>query len=242
MSNIFDDITGAGAEHPSGDEADEDTTGATTPNEAATAHTSREIKGAAQELLKFGLLEADRKPNLYRTVTTYHARINDILEPLDLHLQVDDVRGLAFVTVAGNVFGSANETAEGTEDDWSHPLVRRQRLTLEQSLLVAILRQMYLAYEQEAGVGASGAVVSLDELWSSLQLYVGSSGSDARDEKRLRNLLEALRTHGIVSEIDEKNQVSIRPIITHLANPESLHALLEHYQRVDQDDHRDANA
>lgn len=242
MSNIFDDITGAGGQSQPGSEADENTTATAGPDESATTYTSREVKGAAQELLKSGLLEADRKPNLYRTVTTHHTLINEILEPLDLRLHIDDVRGLAFLRVVGDLFGNANESAKGTEDDWTHPLVRRQRLTLEQSLLVAILRQMYLAYEQEAGVGARGAVVALEELSSSLQLYIGSSGSDARDEKRLRTLLDALRTHGIVSEIDDKDQVRIRPIITHLADPESLHALLEHFRQIGDDDHGNLDA
>lgn len=242
MSNIFDDMTGSDGEERSEDAADEVSTDHATADAPSVSYTSREIKGATQELLKFGLLEADRKPNLYRTVMTHHARIDEVLEPLDLRLRIDDVRGLAFLTVAGDLFEKTEASADESEDEWSHPLVRRQRLTLEQSLLVAILRQMYLAHEQEAGVGASGATASLDELSSSLQLYVGSSGSDARDEKRLRTLLEALRAHGIVSEVDEKDQVNIRPIITHLASPESLLALVEHFRGLSVDSHRDADA
>jgi hypothetical protein len=39
-------------------------------------------------------------------------------------------------------------------------------------------------------------------------------------------LLEQLKTHGVVSEVDKKQEVTIRPLIAHLANPESLAALL----------------
>jgi len=190
---------------------------------APEQYTARELKIAVQELLRHGLVEADKKPNIYRTAQTRSEAIGQILEPLDLQLRIDDVRGIAFLTVATELFGDE-------ADEWSHPLVRRQRLTLEQSLLVAILRQHYVAYEQEAGAGAGDARVALDELLPQLQVFLGDSGSEMKEQKRLRNLLEALRGHGIVSEIDTREQVIIRPLITHLANPESLHNLLQHFR------------
>lgn len=225
MGNIFDDLTSGTTTSNSHEPGETGSAAAGDDAQPADSYTAQAIKNAVQELLKFGMLEAERKPNIYRTAITHHARIDAILEPLDLRLTIDDVRGLAFVQVARNTF-------DAEDDDWQHPLVRRQRLTLEQSLLVAILRQLYLAHEQEAGVGASGTTVSLEEIAASLQLYIGDSGSDARDEKRLRTLLDALRSHGIVSEVDEKAQVNIRPLITHLANPESLYALLQYFQEV----------
>ncbi len=219
METIFDRLTAA--VEPA--EAAPETEAAAVEVEAAPPgqYTSRELKDAVQELLKCGLLEADKKPNLYRSALVRQEAIDAILEPLDLRLRIDDVRGLAFVVVAEQLFGD-----EG--DEWSHPLVRRQRLTLEQSLLVAILRQYYVVHEQEAGIGAGSATVTLDELMSQLHIYLGETGSDLRDQKRLRVLLEALKGHGIVSEVDERDQVTIRPIITHLANPESLENLLQH--------------
>lgn len=192
---------------------------------AEGSFTARPVKTAVQELLKFGLLEAERKPNLYQTAITQTEAINAILEPLDLRLNVDDIRGIAFLVVAEPVFGDE-------DDDWSHPLVRRQRLTMEQSLLVAILRQHFVAHEQEAGLGAGEAKVELEELLPQLQLYLGDTGSDARDQKRLRTLLEALKGHGIVSDVDSQDQVIIRPIITHLANPENLKNLLQHFRKL----------
>lgn len=192
----------------------------------AENYTSRELKNALQELLKYGAIEAEKKPNTYRTLATRHAAVSGILEPLDLRLRIDEVRGLAFLTVAAELFGEE-------EDEWSHPLVRRQRLTLEQSLLAAILRQHYVAHEQEAGVGAGDARVALDELLPQLQIYLGDSGSDLKEQKRLHTLLEGLRGHGIVSEIDEASQrVAIRPLVTHLANPESLQNLLHHFRKM----------
>jgi len=191
-------------------------------------YTPQEIKSATQELLKFGLLEMARKPKLYQTALTHQHAINKILDPLDLRLKIDDIRGLAFLVVIEEMF------AEEEKDEWSHPLIRRQRLTLEQTLLIAILRQHYIAHEQEAGVGAGGAVIDIDELKPQLQTYLGESGSDSRDQKRLTNLLDKLATHGIVSEVDDKAQITIRPIITHLANPETLQLLLQHFKQLAQ--------
>jgi len=181
--------------------------------------TDQAIKSAVQELLKYGVLEAEAKPNLYRTLLGAMDRIGAILEPLDLAMRIDDIRGLAFVVVAPDF-------SEPDADEWSHPLVRRQRLNLEQSLLVALLRRMHVAHELDAGVGAGPSVVHVEELLPELNQFLGASGSDRQDDKRLRQLLEQLRGHGLVSEIDKEDQFTIRPLIVHVANPENLQALL----------------
>lgn len=105
-------------------------------------------------------------------------------------------------------------------------MVRKQRLTLEQSLLVAILRQYFIAYEQEAGAGATQALVAVDELIPQLQVYLGDTGSEAKERNRILQLLDQLKGHGLVSAPDSHERVIIRPMIAHLANPENLQALL----------------
>lgn len=227
MSNVFDrKVDGASGETPAVMDAD----AVGNPNDSGLNaapeghYTLASIKDAVQELLKLGVLEAERKPNLYQTALVQRAAIDQILEPLDLRLQLDEIRGLAFVAIA-------TAFHEG-EDDWNHPLVRRQRLTLEQSLLVAMLRQLYVTHEQEQGIGAAAVVVHLDDLLPQVQLYLGDTGSDAREQKRLRSLLEQLRAHGIVSDVDERESFTIRPLITHLANPQSLQTLLQHLRRL----------
>ena len=189
----------------------------------AEHYTPRQIKDTTLELLKYGLLEASSKPNLYRTAATSLGDINRILEPLDLVTRIDEVRGLAYIVVAQNV--------PAQNDEWSHPFVRRQRLNLEQSLLIAILRQQFIAHEQEAGLGASTALVAIEDVLPQLQTYLGSMGSDALEQKRLRNLLEQLKGYGLVSEVDAHDQFSVRPIIVHLANPENLTALLQAFAK-----------
>ena len=203
---------------PQGDETQADEQ---QPNEIQTPMA---VKQCCQELLKFGLLEMERKPHLYQTALTRQDAISRLFEPFDLSLQLDDIRGLAFLSVAETVVGEAQD------DDWAHPLVRRQRLTLEQSLLVAILRKQFLIHEQEAGVGAGGALVFVDELIPELQVYLGDLGSDLKEQERIHNLLERLKGHGIVSEVNDKDQVTVRPIIAHMANPENLQALLAQYR------------
>lgn len=232
MSDYFDRLTSQADDQQAEDEQPQtsealEPVDEQTPTEAGH-YTPDTVKATVKELMKYGLLEADRKPNLYQVAITQAAVINQILEPFDLRLKVDDVRGLAFLVVSEQLFDENDEN----DDEWSHPLVRRQRLTMEQSLLVAILRQHFVAHEQEAGLGAGEARVELDELLPQLQLYLGDTGSDTRDQKRLRTLLDNLKNHGIVSDIDANDQVVIRPIITHLANPENLQNLLHHFRRM----------
>jgi hypothetical protein len=105
------------------------------------------VKQITQELLKYGFLEEAARADLFRHAIVNEQAVNAVLEPLDLTLRIDTMRGVAFLTVAPIVVeGSA------AEEGWSHPLVRRQRLTLEQSLLIAILRQAFVMHEQESAL------------------------------------------------------------------------------------------
>lgn len=202
---------------------------ATQPPAPETAHdhgTAPSIKAAVQELLKCGLVEHTNKPNIYKSLVRDAITVNTILEPLDFKLQIDDIRGLAFLTIP---MAGANDDSE---DNWQHPLLRRQRLTTEQSLLIAILRQRFMAYEQECGIGAAAARIDFDELRSQLDLYLGEYGSDERSRKRLSNLLDQLHGHGITNGPDKENQIHIRPIIVHLANPQQLELLIHHFKQL----------
>ena len=184
--------------------------------------TPLEIRELTQELLRHGYLEESRKADSFRKAIVHQKAIQSALEPLDLDLKVDSHRGVAFLKVV------ELKNDEVPEDQaWSHPLVRRQRLTLEQSLLVAILRQAFVAHEQETGVGESPARVAVEDLLPQFLTYFEDSGSDAKNESRLSNLLDQLKTHGIVSEVDKNQEITIRPLIAHIANPESLASLLE---------------
>lgn len=184
--------------------------------------TSSSVRLTLLELMKYGLLEATSKPNLYRTTLLQREELSNILRWMDLRLRVDEIRGLAFLVVVA---------PEDGDDEWAHPLIRRQRLTLEQSLLVAILRQQFVAHEIEAGIGAAGARMSLEDLVPHIQAYLGDLGSDAQERKRLLTLLEQLKGHGLVSDVDQHERVTIRPIIVHLANPENLTQLI-HFLRA----------
>ena len=184
------------------------------------------LRRAMQELLKNGVLEQTAKPLLFRQIASDTARINAQLEPLDLEVRVDDVRGLAYVAIPPGY-----QPDDEGDDEWTHPLVRRQRLTLEQSLLVAILRREFLQREQESGLGVP-VQLAVDGLLPQLEMYLGSTGSEMQERKRLLNLLENLRGHGVVSDVDAQERITIRPMIVHLANPQNLQALLKHLRAL----------
>lgn len=194
--------------------------------EESPSRTPLLLRRALQQLVKEGVLEVASKPQLFKQITLDTALVNQLLEPLDLAVQVDDARGIAFVRVAPSYLP---EDDEG--DAWTHPLVRRLPLTLEQSLLLAILRREFLQREQEGGIGAP-VHIAFDSLLPQLEIYLDSSGSDMQDRKRLTHLLDKLHDHGIVSRPDAHERLTIRPLIVHLANPENLAALLQHLQSL----------
>lgn len=226
MTNIFDRMvsetkpTQEPVELAGKDASSPEVSGTTAPENSQW--TSSDVKKVTQELLKHGYLDVAQKRDLFRLTVVREREVGAALEPLDLCLRLDTHRGVAFLVVAESAYEGADEDAV-----WSHPLIRRQRLTLEQSLLVAILRQTFVIHEQESGVGQVPARISVDDLLPQFLTYFEDSGSDAKNESRLLNLLDQLKPHGIVSEVDKKQEVTIRPLIAYLANPESLSALLE---------------
>lgn len=185
--------------------------------------TPYNLRKALQFLLANGWLEEATKPAMYRLIAAQTTQLNLLLEPLDLRLEVDDVRGLAFLAVRADEDIEAVDESE--QDDWTHPLMRRQRLNLEQSLLLAILRREFLQREQESGTGAA-VRITVESLLPQLETYLGTTGSDLQERRRLNQLLDHLRTHGMVSEADAQDCITIRPMIVHLLNPENLQALL----------------
>jgi hypothetical protein len=225
MSNIFDRFANVppdqAAESDSLSHNASEHTPAQEPDSEPKTGSPMELKIAVQELLKQGFIEESQRRDLFRSVSVQRDAIEQALEPLDLCLRVDTHRGVAFLTVSKPDIPDPSD-----QEGWNHPLVRKQRLTLEQSLLVAILRQSFAMHEQEYGVGQSAAKLSIDELLPLFMTYFGDSGSDSKNENRLLQLLDQLKTHGIVSEVDSKQEILIRPLIAHLANPESLSALL----------------
>lgn len=195
------------------------------PDEAAPAGTSSEVKTLVQELLKNGFIESTAKSADFNAVLRLRKQIDAVLEPLDFRIDLDEMRGIAVLVVAESASSTSDET-------WNHPLVRRQRLTLEQSLLVAILRQLHMVQELESGIGIREVRVSVDELLSQLHVYLPDTGSDTKNRQRLLTLLDQLKPHGIVSEPDSRGEVMIRPLITRLANPETLRSLLSHFRTL----------
>lgn len=191
--------------------------------------TPPNVRQALQFLLAHGWLESAAKPKLFSLVAAHTTLLDALLEPLDLRVVVDDVRGLAFLAVVPGYAG--DDTDESEQDDWTHPLMKRQRLTLEQSLLLALLRREFLQREQESGIGAV-VRVTVDSLLPQLETYLGATGSDMQERKRLGQLLENLRTHGMVTEVDAQDCITIRPMIVHLLNPENLQTLLLRLREV----------
>ena len=84
---------------------------ATTATAATPTATPVELRRAVQELLKNGVLEHSAKPQMFSQIANDTARVNAQLEPLDLEVRVDDVRGLAFVAVAPSYLPESGDEA-----------------------------------------------------------------------------------------------------------------------------------
>jgi len=230
--DIFDRMAAQGASAQAEQSLSKEELPALVESGIATQRTSRtppNVRQALQFLLAHGWLESATKPKLFHLIAAQTTLLDALLEPLDLRVVVDDVRGLAFLAVVPDYAG--DDTDESEQDDWTHPLMKRQRLTLEQSLLLALLRREFLQREQESGTGTA-VRITVDSLLPQLETYLGATGSDMQERKRLGQLLENLRTHGMVSDVDAQDCITIRPMIVHLLNPENLQMLLLRLREV----------
>jgi len=183
------------------------------------------ITSTVLEILRSGYLQQEAKPEAYIAGRQYFSQIQEILEPLDLRLIVDERRGLLMVATYDESRNDAN-----LEAAWNHPLVRRQRLTLEQSLLLALLRRHFLLHEQDKGIGMGEVRVDVVDLVNEMMTFLMDSGSDQNNTRRIHTLIEQLKDHGVVTSPNEHGEVTVRPLIVHLANPENLRALLDQYE------------
>ena len=230
--DIFDRMAAQGASAQAEQSLSKEELPALVESGIATQSTSRtppNVRQALQFLLAHGWIESATKPKLFHLIAAQATLLDALLEPLDLRVVVNDVRGLAFLAVVPDYAG--DDTDESEQDDWTHPLMKRQRLTLEQSLLLALLRREFLQREQESGTGAV-VRITVDSLLPQLETYLGATGSDMQERKRLGQLLENLRTHGMVSDVDAQDCITIRPMIVHLLNPENLQTLLLRLREV----------
>ena len=104
MAGFFDKLINRSVAANAGSEpetSDEEITDELVEDSAASGETRtlKKIREAIQELLKYGLLEEASKPNLYRVVLTHPEEVTRILEPLDLDIGIDEIRGLLYVKV-----------------------------------------------------------------------------------------------------------------------------------------------
>ncbi|WP_223550252.1 DUF4194 domain-containing protein [Pseudomonas sp. A-B-19] len=181
--------------------------------------TPRVIREVVQELFKHGFIEEADYERLYRAALANAELVDQIFEPFDLNVQFDEIRGLVFI----RVLHASDVIVEG----WTHPLIRHHAFSLEQTLLIAVLRQYLIECEMENGIGATIPQMTVDDVITHLRAYLGEHGADFKDRKRAVRLLLQLRNHHLISMNEHSDRFTIRPLIAHVANPENLTALLQ---------------
>lgn len=196
-------------------------------NQESEQRTDPAIRSVVLDLLKHGFIEQEEKPLPYMDAKRWEHEVNTILEPLELQMKVDDMRGLLILIVL-----QSKDSVYKIDEAWSHPLIKRRRFTLEQSLLVALLRRYLLVSEQDQGTGMNAIKVSLDDLVNEMTRFTGDSGSDQKNERRVTECISKLKEHGIVTEPDKHSEITVRPLIKYLADPDNLQALLAQYEKV----------
>ncbi|VVP13626.1 hypothetical protein PS850_03498 [Pseudomonas fluorescens] len=225
MPSIFDELTGKAdgeeesSEMPEQELELEDFEIGISDVEDDDQRTPRVIREVVQELFKNGFIEEADYERLYRAALANTELVDQIFEPFDLNVQIDEIRGLVFIRVL--------HESGVIVDGWTHPLIRHHAFSLEQTLLIAVLRQYLIECEMENGIGAAIPQMTVDDVITHLRAYLGEHGADFKDRKRAVRLLLQLRSHHLISMNEHSDRFTIRPLIAHVANPENLTALLQ---------------
>lgn len=175
------------------------------------------LRLALQYLLRDGTVQAALMPEAFAALEQELETVNQWLAPLELLLNLDTPRGLAFLGLTPQW---ALENPQG-----AHPLMNRPSLTAQHMPLLALLRRAMLKCEQQQGMGTS-ASVSRAALMAQFGSLFGSP-----PEGYLERQLEYLRQLGLIAEQEddsEDDQIAIAPIVAHLLDADAAQALLEH--------------
>ncbi|MEC9358757.1 MAG: DUF4194 domain-containing protein [Sinimarinibacterium flocculans] len=189
-----------------------------------TSNSKGELPPAARraltELLSRGALTSTGRAAAYEAIRLNRARIEAILNDLNLELILDATTGIAAIRAA--------ESPDG--DEGAHPLLRKRPLSLYDTLLALVLRRHYRDREN---AGDAKIVIDVTGIQAALGPFLPLTKSDALERKQLNGALDRFREWAIVAPVrGVDDQFEISPIIRIVINLEWLDQVLAEYEQM----------
>lgn len=195
---------------------------------ARAGRLAPDARRAVVELMRQGVVMADRRRLVFDALCRHQALIRDHLADLYLRLQIDETAGLALL-LQGEPEPEPN--TEGDEED-APALISRRLLTLYDTLLLLVLRRHYLDRET---AGDTRISIDIDQIQERLIPFLPLTASQAQDRKRLNGAIDLMKKRRILAAIrGEDQRLEITPVIRYVVSAEMLEQLLLEYRRIAQ--------
>ncbi|MCR5084527.1 MAG: DUF4194 domain-containing protein [Succinivibrionaceae bacterium] len=119
------------------------------------------------------------------------------------------------------------------DDGEDRLLIRRVSLSPFKCIALVLLRKFYTS--KMSSLDDSGTVIiDLEELKSAMVPYLGPSGSDMRDTKKLNGAMADFASYHLVRKVraEDEGRYEILPSIRHLLDYERMNGFLEGFRQI----------
>jgi len=170
--------------------------------------------------MRWGTILADQKPILFEQVCRYQKLIESQLKNLYLRMLLDEKAGVAMLLqqeIAG----------DGDQNDDIYTLITRRTLSLNDTLLLLVLRKFY---QQRESTGETRIIVDIERIEAYLTPFLALSNHSRADKRSLSSALKKMVERKIISPVrGEEGRYEITPVIRYVVNAEFLEKLLSEY-------------
>lgn len=144
--------------------------------ESATLAPQYDLTSLVVPLLK-GVLYRDEDTSQWNALLQLQARVRDYVSVLALNLVLDEAEGYAFLRSKGR--GDGLDNSQDDEDAPKLPrLVRRQPLSFQVSLLLALLRKKLAEFD--ANGGDTRLILSRDAVVEMVRVFLPAGSNESR--------------------------------------------------------------
>jgi len=203
----------------------------TPPTEAAADASMGRLSVPARSafiyLLARGYVMIRTKPEFYASLLANDKAVLSVLIDLNLTMQVDHAAGLVALR---SLAGTAEEEGEGEDDEDKTVLIRRQRLSQFQSIIVLILRRHH---RDRSLAGDSVITMEIEQIEQALVPFMHLTQSQTREDKRLNGALALCKKHGLILNVrGDESRIEISPLIRLVVDLNWLDTLLTKFKEM----------
>lgn len=172
---------------------------------------------ALVQLLKGPLVTAAKHPEVWRTVISEQRLLRSRLADVFLDLIVDEDNEIAF-----------SRPAETGDDVAAPSVLRTERLTFMDTVMLLVLRQLLLRAQPGERV-----IVDRDEVAEQLEVYRRHADTDpAGFRKRINSSWTKLTKYSLLTTTTTEDRLEISPVLRQLFDADQISVVAKEFDRI----------